>query len=182
MASSGSLKQKKCQVAIVSFKFSDGRPRLQQLKSLPEHQFEIPQKDGMTAPIPTKRAEEEVTALGFVNNLKNSGQHQIKAITSTMNSNPYLRRDDVQLSLSTQLHPRLKWSIACILSDPKKLDGEVHWFFYQTMSRIGVNKKLRKDSDRCWSTTTNLDISTWTLTISGPDSSSFQDTGTSRPH
>ena len=37
LASGGSLKQKKCQVAIASFEFSDGRPRLQQLKSLPEH-------------------------------------------------------------------------------------------------------------------------------------------------
>ena len=47
MASDESLKQKKCQVAITYFKFSDSRPRLQQLKSLPEHQFEIPQKDGI---------------------------------------------------------------------------------------------------------------------------------------
>ena len=110
MASGGSLKQKKCQVVIASFNFLDGRPRLQQLKSLPEHPFELSQKDCMTAPIPTKSAEEEVTALGFANNFKNSGHCQVKTITnkgnnwaSNMNSNPYLRRDDVWLSLSTQL-------------------------------------------------------------------------------
>ena len=152
IASGVSLKQKKCQVAIASFKFSDGRPRFQQLKSLPEHQFEIPQKNGTTAPIPTKSAEEKVTALGFENNLKNSGQHQVQSIkrkgskwASTINSNPYLRRGDVRLSLSTQLHPRLKLSIACLSSDPKKLNDEVYRFFYQTMSRMGVNKKLCKE-------------------------------------
>ena len=137
---------------ITSFTFSEGRPRLQRLKSFPEHQNEIPQKDVTTAPIFTKSAKEEVTALSFVNNLKKSGRHQVKAIikkgnkwASTMNPNPYLRRDDVQLGLSTQLHPILKWSIACLLSDPKKLDDEVHQFFYQTMSRMGVNKKMRKE-------------------------------------
>ena len=76
IASGGSLKQKKCQVENASFKFLDGRPRLQQLKSLPEHQFQIPQKNGTTAPIPTKSAEEKVTALGFENDLRNTGQHQ----------------------------------------------------------------------------------------------------------
>ena len=119
ITSGGSLKQKKCQVPIASFKFSYRRPRLQQLKSLPEQQLEIPQKDDMTAPIPTKSAKEGVTALGFVKDLNNSGQHQVTAITkkgnnwaSTINSNPYTRRDEVQLSLSTQLYPRLRWSIA----------------------------------------------------------------------
>ena len=58
IVSGGLLKQKKCQVTIASFQFSDGRPRLQQLKSLPEHQFEKPQKNGTTAPISTKSAEE----------------------------------------------------------------------------------------------------------------------------
>ena len=60
-------------------------------------------------------------------------------------SNPYLRRDDVQLSLSTHLYPRLKWSVACLSSDPKKLDDKVHRFFYQTMSRMGKKKKIRKE-------------------------------------
>ena len=102
MDSGGSLKQKKCQVAIASFTFSDGRPRLQLLKSLPEHQFQIPQPNGTSVPIPTKGADEKVTALGFENDLRNSGRHQVKSIrkkgnewASTINSNPYLRRDDV---------------------------------------------------------------------------------------
>ena len=152
IASGGSLKQKKCQVAIAFFKFSDDRPRLQQLKLLPEHQFQIPQKNGTTAPILTKSADEKVTALGFENDLRNTGQHQVQFIkkkgskwASTINSNPYLRRDDVQLSLSSQLHTRLSWSIACISSDPKELDDEVHQLFYQTMGRMGVNKKIRKE-------------------------------------
>ena len=93
-----------------------------------------------------------MTALGFENDLRNIGQHQAQSIkkkgsewASTINSNPYLRRDDVPLSLSTQLHTRLKWSIACLSSDPKKLDDEVCRFFYQTMSRMGVNKNICKE-------------------------------------
>ena len=152
MASGGSLKQKKCQIAIASFTFSEGRPRIQQLKSLPEHQFEISQKDGTTAPIPMISIEKDVTTLDFINDLKNLRRHQVKAIvkkgnewTSTMNSNKFLRRDGVQLSPSTQLYPRLKRSIACLSSDLNKLHNEVHRFFYQTMSRMGVKKKIRKE-------------------------------------
>ena len=98
MASGGSLKQKKCQVAIASFKFSDGRLRLQQLKSLRDHQFQIPQKNGTSLPIPTKSAEEKVTDLGFEYDLMNTCHHQVKSIrkkrnewASTINSNLYLR-------------------------------------------------------------------------------------------
>ena len=63
MASGGSLKQKKCQVAIVSFNFSGGRSRIQQLRSLPKYQFVIPQKDNTTTSIPTISAEADVTTL-----------------------------------------------------------------------------------------------------------------------
>ena len=98
-----------------------------------------------------------MTALGFENDLKNTGQHQVQLIKekesewgSTINSNPYLRRGDVRLSLSTQLHQRLKWSIACLSSDPKKLDNKAHQFFYQTMSRMGMNVKIRKELRQMW--------------------------------
>ena len=73
MVSGGSLKEMKFQVKITSFTFSEGRPRIQRLKSLPDHQFEIPQNDGTTAMIPRMSIEEDVTALGFVNDLNNSG-------------------------------------------------------------------------------------------------------------
>ena len=72
------------------------------MKLLPEHQFKIPQKNGMTAPIPTISAEEDVTTLGFTNDLRNSGRHQVKVIVNqgnewayTMNTNRFLKRDDV---------------------------------------------------------------------------------------
>ena len=62
-----------------------------------------------------------------------------------MNTTRYLNQTDIRLSLSTQLHPKLKWSIACLSHDPDKVDEEVHKFYHQTMSCMGVNRKMRRE-------------------------------------
>ena len=60
-----------------------------------------------------------------------------------MNTSRYLTRSDVQLSLNSQLHPKLKWSIACLFHDPKKVDKALHSFYHQTMSQMAVSRKMR---------------------------------------
>ena len=112
----------------------------------------IPQKGNTFVPILTVGPDEDFTSLGFTNNLKNSGKHQIKRIekigyewVTNMNTCCYLRRTDVRLSLSSQLHKKLSWFIACLSSDPKKLDEILHQFYHQLMSQMGVNKKIRRE-------------------------------------
>ena len=80
LATGGILKQSKCAVAISSVKFVAGKPTIQKPCSLPDIKFHIPQKEGKTAIIPTVGAEENVTALGFSNDLRNTGSHQMKRI------------------------------------------------------------------------------------------------------
>ena len=115
-----------CQVAIASYKFSGGKPTIQKPSSLPKVQFHIPQKEGKTAIIPTIGAEDNTIALGFSNDLRNSGKHQMERIvklgkdwSNNMNTSRFLQRTDVRRSLSSQLHPQLKWSIGCLSHDPK---------------------------------------------------------------
>ena len=88
------------------------KPRL-----LPKFQFQILQKEGKTVPILTVGADEEIATQGFSNDLRNSGKAQIKRIVKidnewaiNMNTSRYLRCSDVCLSLSTQLHQKLRWS------------------------------------------------------------------------
>ena len=151
LATGGVLKQSKCAVAISSVKFVAGKPTIQKPRSLPDIKFHIPQKEGKTAIIPTVGAEENVIALGFSNDLRNTGSHQMKRIKKigkdwsiNMNTNRYLHRSDVRLSLSSQLHPKLKWSIGCFSHDPKQVDKAVHSIYHQTMSRMGINRKMRR--------------------------------------
>ena len=151
LATGGVLKQKKCQVAIAAVKFKSGKATILEKRSLPDVKFIIPQKEGKTVVIPTVAAKENITALGFSNDLLNSGKHQLDRIKKTgkewsinMNTSRYLNRADVRLSLSSQLHPKLKWSIACLSLDPKKVDKAVHSFYHQTMSRMGVNRKTNR--------------------------------------
>ena len=68
-----------------------------------------------------------------------------KEWVTNMNTSRYLRRGDVCLSLSSQLCLKLNWSIACLSSDPKKLDETVHGFFYNSMSRMGCNRNMRRE-------------------------------------
>ena len=67
-------------IAISSVKFTAGKPSIQKACSLPDIKFHIPQKEGKTAIIPTIGAEENVTALGFLNDLRNTGCHQMERI------------------------------------------------------------------------------------------------------
>ena len=152
LATGGVLKQKKSRVAVALFKFSDGRARLLQPRAFPKLQFQIPQKGNTSVPIPTVGPDKDIKSLGFTNDLRNSGKHQVKQIekmgkewVTNMNTSRYLRRGDVRLSLSSQLRPKLNWSIACLSSDPKKLDETVHGFFYNSMSRMGCNRNMRRE-------------------------------------
>ena len=152
LATGGLLKQKKSRVAVALFKFSDGRTRLLQPRAFPKLQFQIPQKGNTSVPISTIGPDKDIKSLGFTNDLRNSGKHQVKRIdkigkewVTNMNTSRYLRRGDVRLSLSIQLRPKLNWSIACLSSDPKKLDKTLHGFFYNSMSRMGCNRNMRRE-------------------------------------
>ena len=107
LATGGVLKQKKCQVAIAAYKFKSGKAIMINERSLPNIKFHIPQKNGKTAIIPTVGQKENITALGFSNDLLNSGKHQLERIKKigkewsiNMNTSRYLTRPDVCLSLS----------------------------------------------------------------------------------
>ena len=80
LATSGVLKQKKSRVAVALFKFLNGKARLLQPRSFPKVQFTIPQKRNTSVPISTVGLNEDITSLGFTNDLRNSGKHQIKRI------------------------------------------------------------------------------------------------------
>ena len=54
--------------------------------------------------------DKDIKSLGFTNDLRNSGKHQVKRIekmgnewVTNMNTSRYLRRGDVRLSLSSQV-------------------------------------------------------------------------------
>ena len=62
-----------------------------------------------------------------------------------MNSSGYFNRTDVRQSLSSQFHPKLKWSIACFSYDPKKIDKALHRVYHQTMGIMGVSRKMNRE-------------------------------------
>ena len=152
LATGGVLKQKKCQVAIAAYKFKSFKAIIKKPSELPDIKFHIPQKEGKTAIIPTISASDDITSLGFSNDLRNTGQHQLNRIkkignewADNMNTSRFLQRTDVRRSLSSQLHPKLKWSIVCLSHDPKKVDKALHSFYHQTISRMGINRKMRRE-------------------------------------
>ena len=73
LATGGVLKQKKSQVEITAFKFKSGKSIIKNPRELPDIKFHIPQKEGKLAIIPTISASDDITSLGFSNDLCNSG-------------------------------------------------------------------------------------------------------------
>lgn len=118
--------------------------------------------------------------------MRNTGRHQMERInkigkewSTNMNTSRYLTHSDVLLSLSTQLHPKLKWSIPSLSRDPKKIDDAVHSFYHQTMSRMGVNRKMKREMRTMTKSMEDLDNLISTLTILDTDSTLLLATGIS---
>ena len=81
LATGGYLKQLKCQVGLVLFRFVDGKARVKTGRLLPEFQFNIPQTGGVTLPIPTIEPGEGTKSLGVVFDLLNECLHQLEKIS-----------------------------------------------------------------------------------------------------
>ena len=62
-----------------------------------------------------------------------------------MNTNKYLTPTDIRLSLNIQLKPKMTWSISCLSANPKDLDEELHRVYHNTMSRMNINCKMKKE-------------------------------------
>ena len=73
LATGGVLRPKKCQVAIAAYKFKSGKAIIKKPSELPDIKFHIPQKEDKTAIIPTISASDDMTSLGFLNDLRNTG-------------------------------------------------------------------------------------------------------------
>ena len=112
----------------------------------------VPQKHGPPLPSKTIGADEDILNLGFTDDLRHKGTDQVKAITekakewsSRMNTNKYLTPTDICLSLDIQLKPKVIWSISCLSANPKDLDEELHRVYQNTMSRMNINCKMKKE-------------------------------------
>ena len=97
LATGGYLKQSKCQVGLVIFKFVNGKAYMVRQPALQQFQFTIPQKDGETVEIPTVDAFAGTKSLGVNFDLANRGVHQVSKIqskglewTSRLNSDAYI--------------------------------------------------------------------------------------------
>ena len=69
------MKQSKCQVGLVLFRFVDGKAKVKTGRLLPNFQFNIPQVGGVTLSIPTIKPGAGTKSLGVVFDLLNKCQY-----------------------------------------------------------------------------------------------------------
>ena len=80
LATGGHLKQSKCQVGLVLFRFVNGKAKVKTGRLLPEFQFTIPQAGGTTVLIPTIEPGAGTKSLGVVFDLLNECLPQLDKI------------------------------------------------------------------------------------------------------
>ena len=92
------------------------------------HEFVIPQKRSLTAPIWTVGAEAGTRSLGVMFDLQNKGQHHVDYIdgkgnewVSRVNSDSYISRQDTWCSYMYQLELWLAYSIEALSADPTEV-------------------------------------------------------------
>ena len=81
LATGGYLKQSKCQVCPVQFRFINGRAIVKKPRFMPNHQFSIPQKVGTTVTIPTVDPWSATKSLGLMYDVMNICKHQVQFIS-----------------------------------------------------------------------------------------------------
>ena len=97
LATSGYLKQSKCQVGLTLFRFVNGEAKVKSARLLPKFQFTIPQQSGSSVPIPTVSADAGTDSLGVSFDMMNTCSHQLDRISkkglewaSRLNSDAYI--------------------------------------------------------------------------------------------
>ena len=140
LATGGYLKQSKCQVGLVLFKFVNGKAYMVRQPALQQFQFTIPQKGGETVEIPTIDAFTGTKSLGVNFDLANLGVHQVSKIKSKglewtlrLNSDAYISQSDAWCSFNLQLKPALSYSAVTLSADPEKLSGAQRSIFYKSL-------------------------------------------------
>ena len=143
LATGGYLKQSKCQVYPVLFRFIHGRAIVKKPRFMPNHQFTIPQKGGMTVTILTVDQWSATKSLGVMYNVMNICKHQVQFIsdkgivwTSRLNLDAHIGKRDAWKSFFFQLQPSLSYSIVAVSADPKSLAKAQDDIFHDSLSRL----------------------------------------------
>ena len=166
-ASGGILKENKCSVYFLAYKYPGGRARMRSLhdlpaptayvldgeKAFPSHIY-IPQPDGSESPIITHEVTTASKMLGVhFSPAGNSLTHVSHMVQKGLDWVDCLRtkpvsRSDAWLSFYLQLFPGISWGLATVCMPPTKLDSMLQRVYAKALPFLGVNCKIK----RAWRT------------------------------
>ncbi len=160
-ASGGILKEKKCSVYFLTYKFVRGRAWLMSLRNLPAatthitegnmvypSHIRIPQPEGPDALIVTHEVTTASKMLGVhFSPVGNSLTHVDHMVQKGLNwvdclcTKP-ISRADAWLSFYLQLFPGMSWGLVTVCMSPSKLDAKFQKVYAKALPFLGVNCKI----------------------------------------
>ena len=161
-ASGGILKEKKCSVYFLAYKFVRGRAGLMSLDDLPTpatyvmdgdqlypSHISIPQPEGPDAPITTHEVATASKMLGVhFSPAGNSAVHVGHMVQKELDwvdclQTKPISRGDAWLSFYLQLFPGISWGLVTVCMPPSKLDSQLQRVYVQALPFLGVNCKIK---------------------------------------
>jgi hypothetical protein len=163
-ASGGVLKEKKCSVYFLDYKFVHGRAAMKSLQDLPAPWCYIAKGENMlplhiTIPQPVGPAVSIIThdvtsaskmlviyfspegnSTTHVEHMVQKGLELVDCLHATLVS-----RIDVCLSFFLQLYPHILWGLVTTCMHPKKLDAQVQRIHTKALPFLGVNDNIEKE-------------------------------------
>ena len=163
-ASGGILKEKKCSVYFLDYKFIHGRAVLKPLQDLPEPQCYIPEGDvllpshiyipqplGPPVPIVIHNVTTMSKMLGV--HFSPAGNYSVhveqmvqKGLdwVDSLRTNP-VASNDAWLCFYLQLYPGLSWGLVTTCMPPRKLDAELQRVYVKALPFLGVNCNIKRE-------------------------------------
>jgi hypothetical protein len=167
-ASGGILKEKKCSVYFLDYKFVNGWARMKLLLDLPPPQewiteagrtyplhISFPQPVGPDIPIETHDVLTASKMLGVhfspAGNSITHVDHMVEKgldWVECLRSKPVSQRD-AGLSLYFQLLPSISWGLVTVCMQPATLDKKFQWVYAKALPFLSVNCKMKREWRTC---------------------------------
>jgi ribonuclease HI len=163
-ASGGILKEAKCSVYFLDYKYVKGRAVLKSLQDLPTpncfipdgdllqpSHISIPQPLGPPVPIVTHDVSTASKMLGVhFSPAGNSAVHVEHMVQKGLDWVDSLRTKpvasgDAWLSFYLQLYPGLSWGLVTVCMHPKRLDAQIQRIYSKALPSLGVNRNIKRE-------------------------------------
>ena len=164
------LKQEKCSIQPLLWKFVRGRARMKHIADMPEpttwvrlpdksgklgplqpSHISIPQPDGSRAPIATLNPDVAAKMLGYhFAPFSDSSDHVDKMVTKgiewcdQLTARPLPPRD-AWFSFENALYLSMSWGLVAVVLEPSKLENRFQSFYYRALPLFNVNRNIKKE-------------------------------------